>query len=250
MSTIILIFSGFKVISILKGYADDNAVYDQIDSIIDKNNEPDENQQDISKENLFDYSLQKMNQKAWQALHDENKDFVAYLWFDNDLFKEPIVQTTNNSYYLSRDFNKKYSARGTVFMNCINTIDDMNLTIYGHNSSNREFKFAKLNDLKNDANMYLENAHFSIYFENEIRRYVICYIFVNKDFVNYNHQFTSLTEEEFNTYFNYVKSKNTVPSIQDIEYDDHIMTLQTCLRGDGSFKVMAVAKEIGRYSYK
>lgn len=257
---IIFVYSGFKIISISKSFEDEQKVYDQIDSIIEEANKSDKDKinwfefyanQELVVIDRFTYSLQKMNQNAWKALYEENKDFVAYLWFDNDLFKEPIMQTTNNSYYLSHDFNKKYFARGTVFMNYMNTFDDMNLTIYGHNNaSDYSVKFARLNDMKNDEELYLKNAHFSIYFENEIRRYVVCYIFVNRDFANYNHQFTSLTEEEFTTYFNFVKAKNTVPSIQEIEYGDNFVTLQTCLRGDGSYKVMAVAKEIGRYSYE
>ena len=256
-----------QVIEIKSSYDAEQRTYDEIDRIIAAHNEKknDETPQEESKTNWFEfyanqklvvvdrfaYSLQKMNRSAWQALKNENDDFVGFLWFDNDLFKEPIVQTTNNAYYLDHDFHKNYFARGTVFMNYINKLDDMNLTIYGHNNRyDYTVKFARLNDMRNDEEMYYQNAHFSVYFENEIRRYVICYIFVNKDFKNYNHQFRTLTEDEFNTYFDFVKMKNTVPSIQEIEYGDNFMTLQTCLRGDGSYKVIAIAKEIGRYSYE
>lgn len=253
-----LIYSGSKIFDVLKGDYQESSMYDWIDSLINTNNKEKEQDwfefyanQELVIIDKFDYSLQKMDKSSWDALYEQNHDFIGYIWFDSDIIKEPIMQTKEAEYYLRRDFNKKYSEHGTVFMNYENELEDMNLTIYGHsNSYDHTKQFSALNDLHKKEATYLKNSHFTIYFENEYRRYVICYIFSNNEFDTYNHQYTSWNEDDFEKYMNFVKKKNTVPSIDTIEFGDNFVTLQTCMRTDTSYKVMAICKEIGRYSYE
>ena len=188
---------------------------------------------------------------AWRKLKEINNDFIGYLAFDTGSIKEPVVQSFDNNYYLYKNIYKEQHNHGTVFMNYLNKLDDMNLVLYGHNNRNSYWvKFASLNKMYNDTNYYRENAYFNFYLENEVRRYVICYVFMRADNDSgFDHQTTNFTEEMFNNYFKYVKINNTVNSIDQIEFGDNFITLQTCKRGNRQYRIVVIAKEIGRFNY-
>lgn len=187
---------------------------------------------------------------AWQKLYGINNHFVGYLAFDSGLIKEPIVQCSNNTYYLNHDIYRQYHAHGTVFMYHKNSLDDMNITVYGHNNRNNySVKFASLNNFYNDSSFYRQNAYFNFYLKDEVRRYVICYVFMYSDSESISHQTTNFSEELFDSYFSVVKRKNTISSLDDIEYGENFITLQTCKRGNRQYRLVVIAKEIGRFNY-
>ena len=191
---------------------------------------------------------------SYKALKETNSDFIGYLVFDSGIIKEPIVQCNNNWYYLSHVFTKDYSTLGTVFIDSNASIDDTNFTIFGHNNSyNYSVKFSKLNDMITDQSYYEENAHFSIYFENEIRDYVICYMYyiTEEEYQDYNFTRTAFGgKADFEDFIGFAARKNKIiPLDGGIEYGNNFVTLQTCKRWASSIKVIAVAREIMRRSY-
>ena len=184
-------------------------------------------------------------------LKQVNEDIVAYLQFDSGLVSEPVAQTTDNAYYLDRDVNKDYNAFGTVFMNYKNTLADKNLILYGHaGGSINTQKFSNLNLYPDDDAFYKKNSTFTLYTENDIRKYQISYVLVNKDSSEFDHQIQNFTEEEFNNWIAYAKAHTRVTSLNEIEYKDNFITLQTCLHDTSAGKVILIAKEIGRSAYQ
>lgn len=184
-------------------------------------------------------------------LKEINSDIIGYLQFDSGIISEPVVQTSDNFYYLTRDVNKAYNDFGTVFMNDKNTLEDKNLILYGHSgSAYQSQKFSNLNDMVNNYDYYSKNSKFRLYTENDIREYEISYVIANSNPEAFNHQIQSFTEPEFNEWIAYAKQHTTVTPIQQIEYKDNFITLQTCLHGDDKTKVIVIAKEIGRTNYQ
>ena len=180
-----------------------------------------------------------------------NDDIIAYLQFDSGLISEPVTQTTDNAYYLDRDVNRNYNAFGTVFMNYKNTPADKNLILYGHaGGSVNTQKFSNLNLYPNDDEFYKKNSTFTLYTENDIHKYQISYVLVNRDSSEFDHQIQNFTEEEFNNWITYVKAHTRVTSLNEIEYKDNFITLQTCLHDASAGKVIVIAKEIGRSAYQ
>lgn len=81
---------------------------------------------------------------SFARLYRRNKDVRAWLTFattGDDLFDgaidNPVVQTTNDSFYLKHNFFKESDKSGTLFFDHRNdltaTSQDRNLIIYGHN---------------------------------------------------------------------------------------------------------------------
>ena len=281
----ILGYAAYNILTITQEHEAEQAVYNELDNLIDQANQqadPDSTAQPTMNPEIFitlpteaieteeprtsnnpnspnpttkPTSAPVTNppvftKSAWQKLKDINSHFVGYLAFDSGLIKEPIVQCSNNTYYLNHDIYRQHHAHGTVFMYHMNTLDDMNITVYGHNNRNNySVKFASLNNFYNDSSFYRQNAYFNFYLENEVRRYVICYVFMYSDNESISHQTTNFSEELFDSYFSIVKRKNTISSLDDIEYGDNFITLQTCKRGNRQYRLVVIAKEIGRFNY-
>ena len=69
-------------------------------------------------------------------LINRNPDTVAWIRMTGTNVNYPVVQTTNNSYYLKRNFDKKWTNAGWIFGDYRNDFTDIqsnkNVIIYGH----------------------------------------------------------------------------------------------------------------------
>ncbi len=77
-------------------------------------------------------------ENSFKKLLSINKETVAYLTVKNTNIAYPVVQHSDNSYYLGRDFYKKKTVMGWIYMDYRNNpkeFDD-NTIIYGHNMKN------------------------------------------------------------------------------------------------------------------
>ena len=59
----------------------------------------------------------------FNSLKQQNSDTVAYLKVNNTNIEFAVVKTTNNGYYLSRNFNKEYNLGGWIFADYKNKFD-------------------------------------------------------------------------------------------------------------------------------
>ena len=76
--------------------------------------------------------------KSFKKLLSINKETVAYLTVNNTNIAYPVVQHSDNSYYLGRDFYKKKTVMGWIYMDYRNNPKEFNdnTIIYGHNMNN------------------------------------------------------------------------------------------------------------------
>ena len=196
---------------------------------------------------------ERFNKDAFNNLKEQNSDFVAYLYID-DIIEQPIVQTTNNDYYLHRTFNKEWiTNNGSPFMDYRNNLTDDNVVIYGHNNSyNQNIIFSRLNDIVNQ-DYYEKHSKITMYTDNEYREYDICYVYYIDNDMFQEYDFTQTTffdKEDFDKFIALPKRNSLIKSIYgDIEFGDKILTLQTCKRLNQDVKVVVVAKENVRKDY-
>ena len=97
----------------------------------------------------MELSLQKLNDKqvkdkytfdkVFSKLKKINNETVGYLAVNGTNISYPLVQHSDNSYYLNHDFYKKKKVMGWVFLDYRNSHDsfDSNNVIYGHNMPNK-----------------------------------------------------------------------------------------------------------------
>lgn len=69
------------------------------------------------------------------ALQAENEDVIGWIRIPDTEINYPLLQWTDNEFYLNHTWNQKENASGAIFMECQNAPDftDFNTIIYGHN---------------------------------------------------------------------------------------------------------------------
>ena len=167
--------------------------------------------------------------KSFKKLLSINKETVAYLTVKNTQISYPVVQHGDNSYYLGRDFYKKKTVMGWVYMDYRNNpkeFDD-NTIIYGHNMKNGTM-FGSLKKVldsswrKNEENMTIsldlptgsyKFKIFSIYKVDYTTDYLIT-------------KFHSKSSKE--DFINMITKRSIFNSGIKVGLDDKILTLSTC----------------------
>lgn len=74
----------------------------------------------------------------WDALRAINSDLVGWIAIPDTVVNYPVVQTTDNSRYLTEAFDSSSGIYGAVFMDCDSKADlsDFHTVIYGHHLRN------------------------------------------------------------------------------------------------------------------
>ena len=183
-----------------------------------------------------------------EELQRQNSDIKAWLEIENTDINYPVLQTTDNEYYMKHNYKKQYSINGSVFLDkdCKWEPLSANLLIYGHNMKNNTM-FQSLLKYK-DKNFYdahplvrfttnKEDAYYEIFSVFESRVYykseknVFRYYF----FVNCNNS------QEFDEYVQNAKKASLYDTGKSASFGDKLMTLSTCSyhTKDGRFAVIA-----------
>ena len=110
-------------------------------------------------------------QVDFEVLCAENPDVVAWLYCPDTPINYPVVQASDNAYYLHRLLDGSKNAAGTLFLDYRNAEDlsDWNSVIYGHNMKN-DSMFGTLPDYQ--SQVYFE-AHPKIFLLTPEQNYII-----------------------------------------------------------------------------
>jgi len=106
-------------------------------------------------------------------LSEINSDYVAWLNITDSSISYPVVQTTNNNFYLTHGFDKNYLIAGSIFIDCYaaGNFSNRNTVIYGHQMPD-ETMFSELRYFMNDE--FCEtHQEVILYTENEVLTYAI-----------------------------------------------------------------------------
>ncbi len=88
---------------------------------------------------------------GYKEIYEMNNDVVGWIKMEGTKLDYPVMQTpTNPNYYLYRDFDKKNSKRGSIYIKeeCDVNAPSDNITIFGHNMQDGSM-FACLGDYTN-----------------------------------------------------------------------------------------------------
>ena len=107
------------------------------------------------------------------ALQEVNEDVLGWIQIPDMEISYPLVQGTDNDYYLDHSWQKKSSSVGAVYVDYRNSLDlsDFNTIIYGHNMKN-DSMFGQL-DLFHDEDFLKEHPYVYIVDESGCRKYQI-----------------------------------------------------------------------------
>lgn len=187
------------------------------------------------------------------SYYEKNQDTIGWIKIDGTPIDYPVMFTPDdNEFYLNRDFDKNDSKAGTLYIDVNSKIStpNTNIIIYGHNMKN-DTMFGSLSEYDNKA---YYDAHPTITFNTlyEQGTYEILGAFYAKVLkkadttsFRYYKYFGAQTEEEYNTFVDYVKSVRQYDTGVETKYGDRFITLSTCSYhvDNGRFAVVARLKE-------
>lgn len=176
---------------------------------------------------LFVFDFEKMK--------EYNSDSKGYIRQDNgEYIDNPILQTTDNDYYLTHLANHKKSSVGAIFIDYRIDLglNAKNCIIYGHNMGQRvdHAMFGSLNWYYYKTGYYKEHTTFDIWIENTRYRYYVYAVFKTDAAGSDTFTYAFESDEAFMEYVNKCKSqsKYQFKEAPEITKDSMIITLVTC----------------------
>ena len=165
----------------------------------------------------------------------QNKDTIGWLIVNNTNINYPVVQTTNNDYYLSHSFNRSKNYAGWVYADFRNNFKEelsKNTVIYAHGRKDGVMFGSLMNTLK--KNWYTKNENQIIQFST-LKYNTMWQIFSIYKIEAESYYITTdfSTETSFEEFINTMKSRSIYDFGTDVGANDKILTLSTCYNDKG-----------------
>ena len=239
--SIILICCIILIIKIKFNEYQDNKKQQEVSSVLDTI--------DIEPTDITSKKTERMLQV--EELKKQNNDIVGWLEIDGTNINYPVLQGSDNDYYLTHNYKNEEVAGGSIFLDkdysFIRPSD--NLLIYGHRNKKglmfedlikykdetfyKEHPTIRFTSLLNDSEYEIIAAFYSrVYYQNEtdVFRY---YYFVNAD-----------TEEDYTNYVDNCIKSSIYNTGKTAHYGEQLLTLSTCDYSQDNGRFVVVAKQI------
>ncbi len=178
--------------------------------------------------------LKKLQKINVAALQEENPDVVGWITIPGTMVDYPLMQGTDNQYYLNYTWQKTASYLGSIYMDYRNERDftDFNTIIYGH----RIDKLTMFSSLRHyeDQEYYEENPCVYIVTESDILCYDIfaAYEVDTSDCDTYRLGLEKSRHKQ--AYIDYILQDNLLETDVEVGVRDYILTMSTCTHRGGS----------------
>lgn len=199
-----------------------------------------------------------------RELYNMNEDLIGWLKIDDTNVDYHLMQCKEDEkYYLDKDFQKNYSANGSLILDNdsdigsgtkANNYDDgtlpsTNLIIHGHNMKNG----AMFGNLDKYRQQEYESTHniiklTTLYEEREYEIVAVClsqvYLKTQTDVFKYYKFFEAYSEDEFSDFYENIKKIQIYDTGVTAEYGDEFVTLSVCAYHVENGRLIVVAKRV------
>jgi len=205
----------------------------------------------LTEDDMFSYKKQSVQLPDllddYKTLFAKNQKMIGWLKIDNTKIDYPVMQTTDNEYYLNHNFNQEKDSNGALFLDCNCSVfpKSTNMIIYGHHMKSGNM----FGNLQKYAKESYWKEHPTISFDTiyEYGTYEVMYVFYSKvydndDLVFKYYQFIEANSEaEFDYYMSEMQALSLYDTGVTAKYGDTLLTLSTCdhSQTDGRFAVVA-----------
>jgi sortase B len=170
-------------------------------------------------------------------LRQINQDVVAWIDIEGTNIHYPVLQASDNDYYLYVSVYDEYADGGSIFMDYRNDpyFSDVNTVIYGHNMRNKTMFY----DLRfyQDQSYFEARPYISVKIDNKILTYQIYSVRVLNELYDYRTPNYG-TEEENTTFIADTMSSSVITSSVKPQAADKILTLSTCLKANDTSRLV------------
>ena len=182
-------------------------------------------------------------EESFDKLLSINNDTKAWLRVNNTNINYPIVQSSDNDFYLNHDYNKDTNANGWIFIDYRNNMDnfDQNTIIYGHNIIGSSM-FSTLHYVLNES-WYGNPDNMDIVFNTpskQIRARIFSIYLVDN---TNDYLYINFSDDDYIKFIDLIKSRSIHDFGVDYTINDKMITLSTC-DGSGDKRLVVHAKLI------
>ena len=235
---LVFIFSTGMLLKEIMQIQKDKSEFEELRNQIDTESLGDLSKEQIEKEKL----LAQFNQ-----MYQMNNDYVGWIEIPNTIINYPVMQTSSDEeYYLHRNFKKEYSPSGTPFLSATSRLEDTNnqLVVYGHNM-NSGLMFHDLM-LYKDQSFWETSPTILWRTKDALETYEIFSAFeinvdMEKDHFAFYVQPTFHNNEEFNLFLEESKNASLYDTGITPQYGETIMSLVTCDVGGDTHRMVLMA---------
>ena len=182
-----------------------------------------------------------------RKLQKENPDIIGWLEIENTNINYPVLQGTDNEYYMTHNYKKEKSKKGSIFLSKDYdwSIPSTNLLIYGHNLRNGTM-FEELLKYENEE-FYKEHPFIRFTTAKEDAEYAIIAVFKSRVYYQsernvfrYYYFVNAKTQEEYNKFVENAKQASLYNIEETASNGEQLITLSTCSyhTEDGRFVVV------------
>ena len=174
----------------------------------------------------------------------KNPDTVGWIKVNNTNVNYSVVQTTDNSYYLKHDFNKKNNYAGWIYGDYRDDFEyfGTNTIMYGHNMTNRTMFGSLVWCLKDSWYKNEDNHYIKLSTPNSNTVWKIFAIYTVVPEVYYLKTYFE-NDNEHQEFLNTLKKRSIYNFNEEVTTENKILTLSTCT-DDGTKRVVIHAKMI------
>ena len=184
--------------------------------------------------------------KKYESLYNQNKDMFGWLTIGGSRINYPVMFAPKNiEFYLHRDFYKKYSANGTLYVDESYDPDNNIIIVYGHNMNDGSM----FHDLMYYRNRSFYNQHptFEFDFVSQENTYEVIGAFYSQIYsadaenVFRFYNYTNLSREKTYNYFvSQVKKASLYSTAASAKFGEQLVMFITYSdRSTGRFVVVA-----------
>ncbi len=170
---------------------------------------------------------------------------------------EPVVQYTDNAYYLDKNSaTQQYDVGGAIYADFRCVLDTRkrseNIVLYGHNQKDGT-RFGQLDFYKwNPLTYYKKQPVISYNTAYDEREYKIFAMFIintkeehdTRPLFDYHNYIELDDDARFNEFVEQCRKRSLVITDVDIQRDDHFLTLSTCSTEFDESRFVIVAREV------
>ncbi len=178
------------------------------------------------------------------------KKLIGWLKIDDTNIDYPVVQTSDNEFYLDHNIDEAYDRNGTIFLDkdCDAMKPSTNLILYGHHMQSGKM-FGNLGKYEQES-YFKEHPYIQFDTIYEKGTYQVMYVFRSRvykedEIVFKYYQFIDANgETEFNSNMEEMASMSLYDTGVTAEYGDRLLTLSTCDYEEKDGRFVVVAKKI------
>lgn len=172
-------------------------------------------------------------------LNKINSDIIGWIYIDGTNIDYPILQGSNNDYYLNHLYDNTSNSAGSIFLDYSNNsmFDDQNSVIYGHSRYDGTM-FSELRKLKVQS-FVNEHPYITIYTKENTLQYKIISVNVVPDTFDFCQKDIG---NKLETYIESMKQSSYIRNDETVSDQDRIITLSTCTDVIENGRLIIIAK--------